>query len=155
MDPISTTMTIMTGLGQAIELTKNLRDADLKLNDAENKHKIAELYNALSDIKMNVADLKSEILTKDEIIKSLEAKLKIEADMTWEDPFYFLKNANGRTDGPFCQQCYDTKKQAVRLPKGDGAWLTCNACKASYDNPNVDKGRYETTSSHDPYADMV
>lgn len=135
MDPISTTMTIMTGLGQAIELTKNLRDADLKLNEAENKFKIAELYNALSDIKMNVADLKSEVLNKDEIIKSLQAKLKMETEMKWEDPFYFHHRPDGSKDGPFCQQCYDTKKQSVRLPKGDGAWLLCNTCKSSYDNP--------------------
>lgn len=139
MDPISTTMTIMTGLGQAIELTKNLRDADLKLNEAENKFKIAELYNALSDIKMNVADLKSEVLNKDEIIKELEAKLKKETEMKWEDPFYFHHKNDGSKDGPFCQQCYDTKKQSVRLPKGDGPWLTCNTCKSSYDNPNGER----------------
>lgn len=153
MDAISTTMTIMTGLGKAIEITKNLRDVDLKLTAAESSNQIADLYNALSDIKMNVADLKDEIREKNEVIKSLESKLRLESEMIWKDPFYYKKNADGVKDGPFCQQCFDKDRLAIRLPAGNGPWLNCNTCKSSYDNPNGEKptASFIRADDYDPY----
>lgn len=134
MELISTTMTIISGLGQAIDLTKKLRDADLNLNEAETKFRIAELYNALSDVKMSVADLKMEIEKKDELIRNLEAKLRLEAELLWKDPFYFRRNPNGVEDGPFCHNCYDTKRLLVRIPKDyDNDYLRCSSCTKTYD----------------------
>lgn len=147
-------MATVAALNNAVVTTKHLRDTDLKLNEAENQNKIADLYNALSDLKINFADIKQELLNKAERIKELEEAQRIKDDLAWEDPFYYLTKSN-KKDGPYCQTCYDTKKLLVRIPRNDqDTHLKCNSCNKFYDktNGNFVRSNHLYEGDHDPYS---
>lgn len=131
MDPVSTTTAIMTGLSQAIDITKNLREADLKLNEAENKHKIAELYSSLAQVKMDLADLKNELSYKDQKIKELTQQINKKASVLFEQNMYYFMDGDTK-NGPFCTKCYDTDNKSVRPYQTTPTEFTCRACNSWY-----------------------
>ena len=52
--------------------------------------------------------------------------------MTYSAPFYWQEQ-DGKRDGPFCQQCYDSQHRAIRLQDyGNNSWF-CTTCRNSYD----------------------
>ncbi|MFV3408914.1 hypothetical protein ACNH6C_09930 [Bdellovibrio bacteriovorus] len=140
----------MAGLNHVVALTKNLKDLDIKMNEATLKGQLIDLHLAVVELKGSVLELKNENLEKEMKITELQAQLNQKVDMSWEDPFYFKKSADGKKDGPFCQQCYDSKSTIVRLPKpdSDNPWYTCKTCTSSYNNPNY------SPSSHNRTCDM-
>lgn len=138
MDPVQTAMTLFEVAKHAVSLTKYLQDADLKLNEAESKLKIAELYVCLSKIVGDEAQLKGQLLDKDAKIEELEAKIHLKEEVEWRDPFYFMKSTGA---GPFCQCCYDKDNRLVRLPKPDSAWYLCKVCGSTYENAGHPKTR--------------
>ena len=73
------------------------------------KLQIAELISSLADIKIELADVQSTLIEKDQCIIDLQSQLNIKESVTWSKPYYFIEN-NEDKDGPFCQQCYDNEK---------------------------------------------
>jgi hypothetical protein len=69
-------VTALATLGQAIKLTKDLRDIERGFDAAAQKAQIAELYSALADVKMALTDASEEIHAKDRKIKTLEAQIE-------------------------------------------------------------------------------
>ncbi|WP_374000298.1 hypothetical protein [Bdellovibrio bacteriovorus] len=132
MDPVTTTVAVMTGVTQAINITKTLKELDLKLNEAEGKLKLADLYIALSDVKMNVADLKAAILDKDDEIKQLKEQLQLQDEMQYNGVFYF-RALGEKKDGPFCAQCFDSEKKLIRLHNYMSGWWECKTCDSRYE----------------------
>lgn len=75
--------------------------------------------------------LQEENIKLRETISALEAKLNEKEKLVWEPPFYWLKEGNAK-DGPFCQQCYDSKTKLMRLQNTDkGAWR-CSTCNNNF-----------------------
>ena len=73
-------MDIMTGLSAvstALQITKDLRDLDVSLSNAELKVKFAELYDSLADAKIALSDAKLKLKSRENEISEL--KLKINA----------------------------------------------------------------------------
>lgn len=134
MEPLLVASTIATTVNNAMSIAKNLRDVDIKLNEANYKMQIAELTANLAEISIQAAALKNEILKKDEMNKELESRLKLKASVHWKDPVYFVKSEGDKMDGPYCQQCYDTKGMLVRLPSGDSRYWVCKSCHSTYEN---------------------
>lgn len=62
-----------------------------------------------------------------EKVRSLEESLRIKGQLTFDGASYWL-NDGSKTDGPFCQHCYDTGGKFVRLQDWEDTWL-CFACK--------------------------
>lgn len=69
-------ITALTALGQAIRITKDLRDIDNGLDAAAYKAKMAELYGTLADVKIALTDARETIHNKDQEIKALEARIE-------------------------------------------------------------------------------
>ena len=72
-------MDILTGLNAvstALKITKDLRDLDVSLNEAELKAKFAELYSSLADAKMALADAKIELHFKELKISELRSEIE-------------------------------------------------------------------------------
>lgn len=128
---ITTVTTLLGSIKTATEIAKLIKDSDLSLEKAETKLKLAELIGALADAKLEGAELQQTLSDKDSRIQQLEKQLQVREQLTWQQPSYWLKTDAG-TDGPFCQQCYDTGQKLVRLQgDGEGYW-ECKTCKSSY-----------------------
>ncbi|CAM3627031.1 hypothetical protein [Litorimonas haliclonae] len=72
-------MEIMTGLSAisaALKITKDLRELDVTLSNAEMKAKFAELYSSLADAKMALSEAKVGIQEKQFEINKLKIQLE-------------------------------------------------------------------------------
>ena len=121
--------TALAGIKTATEIAKLIKDSDATLEKAEVRFKMAELIEALADTKLQISDIKQLLVEKDESIAKLERAAAIRASLTYDAPYYWRLEGEGR-DGPFCQKCYDTDGTMMRLQKGytRGQW-NCHACK--------------------------
>jgi hypothetical protein len=59
-------------------------------------------------------DLREENLALKEKIKSLEAQLELAKRIVFEGRSYWILKESAK-EGPFCQCCYDSNKQLIRL----------------------------------------
>lgn len=134
MEPITVIATAISSLKTATEIATLLKTSDETFIKAELKLKLADLMNALADAKISIAELKDIIQEKDdqisELIKKVENK---DNDLVFKNGAYYTSNG----DGPFCTNCYDTKKMKVRLtdmPPGftDFGKSRCPNCEALY-----------------------
>ena len=64
-------VTALSTIGQAIKITKDLREIDRDLDAASYKAQMAELYGALADVKMALTDARENLHQKDQEIKKL------------------------------------------------------------------------------------
>lgn len=152
MNTVTTFMTAMTTINHALAVTKTLRDVDLKLNEAENKNKISELYLSLSDIKIEIANLKTALIEKDEEIKRLNEQVKIAGEMKFNGVLYFRQQGNSQ-EGPFCPQCYDNEKKTIRLHNYQEGWWECKTCESRYDEDyrKSDRNARKMIYDYDPF----
>ena len=121
----------------AINIAKYIKNSQEIMDKSEQKLKLAELIEALADIKMEIAEIKSTLLEKDEKILTLEKKLNLKENLVYEKPYYWIEKKDAK-DGPFCQKCYDANKQLIRLQGNDdnnGYWK-CLECKEVFKDKN-------------------
>ena len=119
-------------LKTATDIAKFIKESDLTLDKAETKLKLAELISALADAKLDVVNVQEKLAAAEGQIRALEAELQIKGDIRWKEPLYWLEG-DGRTDGPFCQHCYDSDRKLVRLQGNGEGWYECKVCKNSYE----------------------
>jgi len=150
MTDIASISAALSSAKTATDIIKMIGQAGLSLSAAQNKANLAELANALSDIKLQLAGIKLHVIERDQTIASLKEALKIKEKLEWQKPFYWLKE-NNRKDGPYCQQCYDSKQNLIRLQdNGKGNWY-CHTCKTGYrDGTHERPTRSET--DYDPFS---
>ncbi|TWT86688.1 hypothetical protein Mal64_35170 [Pseudobythopirellula maris] len=125
-------MDITGGAQKVWDIGVKLRDS---LRDAEHKTLIAELMNAVADVKMEAADLKQENLVLSEKLTDLQELKDIRKYLRIDRGTYRLDDENeaGIAGGIFCTYCMDTKKQLVRLSivqgKNKEGNCRCPGCK--------------------------
>ena len=148
---ITSISTLLTSIKTATEIAKLIKEGDASLEKAETKLKLAELISALADAKIEVSEIQQVLLEKDSEIRGLNDKIKLQALVQWEKPYYWLVD-NGK-DGPYCQHCYDKGRQLIRLQgNGEGYW-ECKVCKNNYTD-SAHKGflALSRPRNHDPYS---
>ena len=104
----------LTTLTGAISVVKYLREVDKRLDDAELRSKLAEVYNGLSDTKMHVADLKVALIEKDQTIRALREQLAIRKTVVRERSAYWTVDGD-KKDGPLCPQCWDNDEKRIHM----------------------------------------
>jgi len=120
----------------ALDITKDLRNIDFALKDAEIKLKLTELLDALSTVKIQVVEMRDENLNLKDKLRELEDKLSQKDEVEFKDGFYYVKNAReGQAPGPFCAKCYsddDTLITVSELPSSfqDFGKYECPKCRA-------------------------
>ena len=135
MDPITAISSTLASIKTATEIAKLLKDADLSLEKAEYKLKLAELVGALADAKLEIVSVQDIVAEKDRTIKELEQKLDLKGKVKFERPFYWKQDDDQR-DGPFCQKCYDSKDKLIRLQqRGNRDEWDCLECSNYYRGP--------------------
>ncbi len=135
MTDISTIGAILGSIKTATDLAKLIKNSSSSLEEAEIKLKIAELINALADAKIEIAEIQTILLEKDNLISELRKQLELEASVVWEKPYYW-KIEGDEKDGPFCQNCYDTEKKLIRLQEGGTNPWRCQSCGKSVKDDN-------------------
>jgi ribosomal protein L37AE/L43A len=123
--------TALASVKTAIDLAKLLKNSSTTFAEAEQKLKLAELIEALADVKMEMAEVQGLLIGKNTKISELEESLKTKALLQYEDPYYWKVN-DDQKDGPFCQQCYDTEGKLIHLQSGSKGFWHCRTCKSSY-----------------------
>lgn len=134
MPDIASITAVITGIKNATDIANMIRTSEKSLEHAEVKAKLADLIGALADTKMQLANVKDDVLTRDERIKELEKALELQGSREYEDPYYWLKLADGTKAGPFCQKCQDEGSKWIRLQTqgyAKGFW-ECKACKSTF-----------------------
>ena len=127
----------LSSVKTATDIAKLIRDSDATLEKAEVKLKLADLISTLADARIQIAEIKESLISKDDQIRELSDKLEIRGKAVWDSPYYWLVVDSDR-DGPFCQCCYDKDTSLVRLQSyGTGYWQ-CKACKSDYRDRNFD-----------------
>jgi uncharacterized protein with ATP-grasp and redox domains len=136
---------VLTGLKQASDLARAVREAGSSLEQAETKLKMAEIIEALADAKMAAAEIQQGMLEQSAEISRLKDSLDLKDKLVRRDDAFYLTDANGEPVGdPFCSKCWQADRKAINLYQ-DGSRETCPNCKTRY-NPNfVQRLSTETT----------
>ncbi|KFZ37446.1 hypothetical protein HR45_10540 [Shewanella mangrovi] len=132
MTDLATISAALTSIKTAVDLAKIIKDGDKSLEQAEIKYKLAELISALADAKMEIAEVRELVLSKDNELSALKDVFEQQKNMEWDEPYYFHVK-DGQRQGPFCQQCYDSENKLVRLINRGfamGVWR-CNTCNTT------------------------
>jgi hypothetical protein len=138
----------LTAIKTATEIAKGIRDAKNSLDQAETQFKMAEIIGALADAKTNFADIKNELVDKDNEIRKLKDKLTIKDKMSFDGSKYWLKN----DDFPYCKQCYESTGKLLHLELSERRKVSagnvkrvpvyqCTECKNSTLNTSKPKSK--------------
>jgi hypothetical protein len=119
----------------AIDIAKELKGATSAIKDAEVKLKIAELLEAMVEVKIQLVDAQDENLELKQIIKKLEESLASQDEVVFRDGYYYSADVQeGKPEGPFCPNCFSSKKQlfllteVVGIARRQGKYL-CPECE--------------------------
>jgi hypothetical protein len=135
MDPVTVISSTLASIKTATDIAKLLKDADLSLEKAVLKLKLAELVGALADAKLQIVSVQEVVAEKDKAIKELEQQLSLKGKIKFKRPFYWIQDGDER-DGPYCQKCYDSESKLIRLQQRDSCteW-DCLECHSYFTGP--------------------
>jgi hypothetical protein len=120
---------IAESITSAIGIAKALISADRAFDKAELKLKLADLMVDLADARTQMAEMQDVVYRMGDEITELGKKLKFAGSMVYRAPYY-VSVVDERADGPYCANCWDAKKSAIRLYEWSaGPWI-CNTCKS-------------------------
>lgn len=136
---ISTITSAYSAIKAIKEIGTSLLDAKI---DTESKQRVSDVIEKLGSVQDTLFYIREELLKVQnenhelkEKIKVLEEKLNEKSKVHYIKPSYWVIEGEEK-DGPFCQKCYDTDKNLVRLQDcGNDIW-TCRECKSPYYGPN-------------------
>jgi len=158
LEPISAITSALGSIKAATDIAKLLIEANTRLEKAELKLELAGLVEALANAKLQIADVRQMLGSKDDTIARLQAALKLKGRIALKNSAYWLTNeADGSTEGPFCTHCYDSDKVMCRLlPDKDEPGVKCPECKSTFaSKPLFDHLRPEVEQKRKKYIDMV
>jgi len=128
-------ITALTAVGQAIKITKDLREIDRGLDTATYKAKMAELYENLSDVKMALTDARETIHDREKEIKNLKGKIE------------------EITSGDVCPLCMSGRMKIIHVkPHGHFAFAGVQERTHKCQNPNCN---HSETRVFDPSKNKV
>lgn len=133
MEGLTAITTALSGVKNASDIVKAIKESDYSLDKAILRNHIADLTNALADIRFELADVKAELIEKDSKIDDFKKRLKDKEDFRYEAPFMF----KGNETIPYCAPCYQNSEKKINLIKRNhnDVW-DCPACDKKFRGPN-------------------
>lgn len=116
------------------DFIKDIADLARKGQKLEMEKKILELSGAILDLQKENQELRSEN-------QRLQDQSTTRDNLVWEQPVYWLEK-DGKREGPYCQVCWDDKKNLARL-HGDNHAFLCRVCEKGFEKPNSDMPRFK------------
>lgn len=139
MPDVATIGAFLGSVKTAADIAKALRGADVSLEKAELKLKLAELIEALAEAKMQAADIQEIIREKDGEINNLKKAFEFKFDLVRKGNAYYLKATSGgfHTEEAFCSHCWEVNQKSIHLStylNDMSKWVgECPSCKNKYD----------------------
>jgi hypothetical protein len=122
---------------QAIKLVQDLRGIDRAMDAAEYKLKIADLTDALSNIKLALTDAKEDLASKDAEIDKLKKQFQRRADTVEYQGFKYDKGKDGKPRGvAYCSVCEQKSGLLFHLNRVEGNHI-CPNCKSNFGRTNL------------------
>lgn len=126
----------LAALKTAFDIAKELKNATKAYNDAEMRLKFSDLYSALSEAKIELADTQLEMHELKNQIVVLQAKIDASDDLEFRESVWWRKvPIDGKPNGPFCPKCYEgsQKKMSSMSPVSShfsfAGKYKCNTCE--------------------------
>jgi len=133
MPDLVTIGAFLTSVKNATEIAKALRGADVSLEKAEAKLKMAEIIESLADAKIQAAEILDILQDKDKRIVELENALELKTKLVRQwDVYYEIDEGGNATGSPYCSHCWEVNHNAVHLVASiNHNNRDCPACKTS------------------------
>ena len=107
MADMATISAITGSVKVAIDIAQAIKDADVSLEKAELKIRMAELISALADTKIASAEIVEILRQKDAEIEKLRNLLKFKEKLIRVREAYFEVDESGKPMGdPYCSHCW-------------------------------------------------
>jgi hypothetical protein len=132
MTDIATISAITNSVKTAIDIAKAIKDADVSLEKAELKLRVAELVSTLADTKIASTEIVELLKQKDAKIEDLKEKLRFKEKLVRSREAYYEIDEAGKPFGdPYCSHCWEAKFQAIHLHRKamDPGQIECPSCK--------------------------
>lgn len=134
MPDLTTISTILSSVKAATDIAKFISGADLSLEKAEMKMKVAELISCLADTKIATAEINDIIRQKDDKIKELEEAFALKQKLKLYKDAYYEMNERGIPLGhPYCAHCWEASNIGIHLHSSHPNQI-CPHCKTKYGN---------------------
>ena len=111
-----------------------------------------------ADLQVQILELAEKLREKEERIHTVEQENRslrqasdLKARVHPQDEMYFVRQDDGRDDGPFCTRCYDTDGKLIRLQVADWDQPKCPKCE-TFQGPSKQRSRQTSTEPYDPLA---
>ncbi|WP_432474148.1 hypothetical protein [Amphritea sp. HPY] len=116
MPDLATIGAALGSIKTATEIARLIKDSGSSLEQAEVKLHMAELLGALADAKVDVANIKLDLIDKDETISSLEEKIKTQGETVgFLGARYYVNDDGDPTGSPHCPTCWAQSKDLFPL----------------------------------------
>lgn len=116
MPDITTVAAFLVSIKNATDIAKAIKGADVSLEKAEFKLKLAELIEALAEAKMQAADVQEIIREKDKEIDTLRKAFELKSTLVKYGNAYYEKNNIGiAINEPYCLYCWEANQKALHL----------------------------------------
>lgn len=129
-------MDIAAGLAlatQALGIAKEIRDLDKGFDSAENKAKMADLYNAIGDVKMTLADAREEIRSLEQINSELKKSFEFKETLVEHEGYKYIPYEDEPSGMPFCPVCEKNDGKYFLLTRKKGfVQFECPNCKSQH-----------------------
>ena len=123
-----------------MELVKLIRNSGSSLEKAELRFKMADLVEALADLKMQLAAVQEDMAGRDKRILELEGAFEVKDELRRVNDAYYRVGADGKQHGPpRCMRCWEVDKvqRSVVHSAERGLGSICPACKSTYRNSHT------------------
>lgn len=136
MADLVTVTAVLSNIKTAMDIAKALKDADLSVERAEMKFKIAEMMAALADAKIEVVEIQQLLAEKDRALSELEDAFQSKASLVKQRDAYYETDGEGQAIGePLCAHCWQVnhKKFNLHYEAKDRFVKSCLACGKKYE----------------------
>lgn len=100
--------------------------------DLINQGSFVKTHESTMELLEATVGLREENFALRKKVRALEDEIGLKQHLRYEKGKYWLKNKEGKMDGPFCQRCYDVDKKLIRLQDYSKS-LYCLECRNRYD----------------------
>lgn len=149
-------MDLTTGLNaisKTLELTKELRAIDSRVDMATLKLKIADLTDSLLDSKQALLDAKQR---EDELLKEIARLKSLEQFEDHDGLLYRLTDDRQKTGEPYCHKCFVAEEGKLYRLRRKGAYgyeYHCDNCRGGFGTYRAAPKRKSKPSRLDNWLD--
>lgn len=123
------------------------------ISDLVKKWATPELQEKITGLREMIQGLRETCVELREENMTLKKRLEEKESVFYSDGVYWVKNEDGKNDGPFCLPCYDNKGKLVRLTK-DSKYYKCPVKDCTFYHKHTDDGDTSNSCSRGP-ADTI